>query len=377
MGEGAGAPTMTGAEVAAALTRGPRGLRMLLEFAALSDASVQPGNALGPLGKQLFRANARGENAVTYAPIWRPLGRQMRRLNSPRAVQKLADPLARIPRLIDELDLIEPDEHLLRASAAEAVEAGHYWEEPGALDLVTSTPEVRSALKRVAAHVSPTICALSWWSDAATDAQCTVQWEGASPWSSASPGARVGAFRSWRKETASEQGPWWSTPPIESEHSTGRFADGSPIRLWLEEDAFGRDRALVHPLVPIDERRILEIREEQDWVRLCREHPLDATTSRRLLWGSATGRDGAWTMPDWTAVVEEYDGVHLSLGAYLDLAGRALDVDDRSATLIAGWHPDATFWLTPMPESARSPELWTARETQTSAIDVRWSREEG
>jgi hypothetical protein len=368
---------MTEAEVAAALTRGPRGLRMLLEFAALSDATAHPGDSLGPLGMQLFRAFSRGENAVTYARVGRPLAHRTRKPNSPRAVQKLADPLARIPRLIDELDLIAPDEHLLRASTAEAVGAGHYWEEPDALDLVTMAPEVRRSLERVAAHVAPAIRALSWWSDAPTDTQCAVQWDDASPWSSAASGERAGAFRSWRKETASEYGPWWSTPPIESEHSTGRFSDGSPIRLWLEEDAFGRDRALVHPLLPIDERRILEIREEQDWVRLCREHPLDTTKSRRPLWGSATGRDGAWTVPDWTTVVEEYDGVHLSLGAYLDLAGRALDVDDRSASLIAGWHPDATFWLTPMPESARPPELWTARETQTSAIDVRWSRKDG
>lgn len=364
------------ADVAAALTRGPRGLRMLLEFAALSDASGQPGNAAGPLGTHLFRADSRGANAVTYARVGRTLGRRTRRSSSPRAVQKLADSLVQIPRLIDELDLIEPDEHVLRACVAESVEAARYWEGPDALDLVTLTPEVRRALERVAAHMSPAICALSWWSDAVPDSQCTVQWEDDSPWSSTAPGARDRAFRTWRSQTPSEHGPWWSTPPIESEHSTGRFTDGSPVRLWLEEDTFGRDKALARPLVPIAGRKILEIREEQDWVRLCREHPLDVTESRGILWGSATGRDGAWTLPDWTTVVEEYDGVHLSLGAYLDLAGCALDIDGCTATLIAGWHPDATFWLTPMPEPAGAAEHWAARHTLTAAIELRWSKED-
>ena len=41
----------------------------------------------------------------------------------------------------------------------------------------------------------------------------------------------------------------------------------------------------------------------------------------------------------------DYDAVHLSGLAYLATAGRALNAG-AAATVLAGWGPDETYWLT-------------------------------
>jgi hypothetical protein len=55
-------------------------------------------------------------------------------------------------------------------------------------------------------------------------------------------------------------------------------------------------------------------------------------------------------VPDWAAVAERYDAVHLTYAGYLSSAGLAIPVedpaDDSARSLIAGWNPDATYWLT-------------------------------
>jgi hypothetical protein len=43
---------------------------------------------------------------------------------------------------------------------------------------------------------------------------------------------------------------------------------------------------------------------------------------------------------------------------YLMTAGRALEVDDGRATVLAGWDPDATFWLNDVLRLAGPPTYW-------------------
>ena len=38
--------------------------------------------------------------------------------------------------------------------------------------------------------------------------------------------------------------------------------------------------------------------------------------------------------------------MHLTVVGYLAAAGIAIDVDGDAASVIAGWAPDETFWLT-------------------------------
>lgn len=51
-------------------------------------------------------------------------------------------------------------------------------------------------------------------------------------------------------------------------------------------------------------------------------------------------------VPDWEQVAGQWDAVHLTTLGYLSGATRALPVDTDTATMIAGWNPDTTIWLT-------------------------------
>ena len=53
--------------------------------------------------------------------------------------------------------------------------------------------------------------------------------------------------------------------------------------------------------------RVLEIRCAEDWLRLCRAHPLEVSASRRHDWYRTTGMVGPWVIPDWSTVAQEAD----------------------------------------------------------------------
>jgi hypothetical protein len=72
---------------------------------------------------------------------------------------------------------------------------------------------------------------------------------------------------------------------------------------------------------------------------------MDVSNCRRHDWRRATGRDGCWLIPDFAAVAQDYDAVHVSIAGYLVTAGRALPVGG-AWTVLAGWDPDQTYWLT-------------------------------
>lgn len=129
--------------------------------------------------------------------------------------------------------------------------------------------------------------------------------------------------------------------------------------------------------------RIAEIRTPEDWAELCRRYPLDVTAQRRHVWFETTGRKGRWVIPDWSRVAEEFDGVHVGLAGYLQTAGAVIDVgscfpgeghgrlgeeseaiptagdtDDRTASVLAGWHPDTTFWLNDVIDTVTEVVEW-------------------
>lgn len=171
-------------------------------------------------------------------------------------------------------------------------------------------------------------------------------------------------------------GEWWSTPPYGLWSSTGTWPDGTPIGVELVEDDFGLERARACRLRLRPGARIAEIRRLEDWAELCRRFPLDVTAQRRQVWFETTGRKGRWVIPDWSRVAEEYDGVHVGLAGYLRTAGAVVDVaegrlgedsdsvptagdtDDRTASVMAGWHPDTTFWLNDVIDAVTEVADW-------------------
>ncbi|SDY63785.1 hypothetical protein SAMN05660209_03348 [Geodermatophilus africanus] len=135
-----------------------------------------------------------------------------------------------------------------------------------------------------------------------------------------------------------------------------------PAGLQLVEDSLGWESARSWPVSPpAQTARVLEVTGPVAWVTLVERFPLDVTASRRHDWWRATGRDSAWAIPDWAAVAEEFDAVHLTVDGYLATAGRALPVrtpDGPAGTVLAGWDPGATWWLTDVLPGLGEPTDW-------------------
>ncbi|MEI4271293.1 hypothetical protein TEK04_06120 [Klenkia sp. LSe6-5] len=158
------------------------------------------------------------------------------------------------------------------------------------------------------------------------------------------------------------QGWSWPSRPRADQWSALATAMGSVRDHWvsadLVEDEVGWPAARTWPVQVRPGARVLEIRGAIDWTALVARHPLDVTASCRHDWFRCTGRVGDWLLPDWGSVAAEVDAVHVPVGAWLALAGRPLDVTGtRAATVLTGWDPDTTWWLTDVVESG-DPTDW-------------------
>lgn len=284
---------------------------------------------------------------------------------------------AEVAALVDEVDLARAgpgglDGLTLLLALRDAVDSARHWQEPDGEDVLAATPEVRAALRRVAAHVAASPAAAWWDAPADTGAQWTVTFDGAA--SPAVEGTAAQRLHRWRTdEEAAEAraarerpadprapwgGWWWSVPVAGLRASTHRLEERGPVGLWCVEDGHGWEAAGVRRLVPPREARVIEVDGADAWVDLCRRHPLEVSAGRRHDWFRATGRSGRWWVPDWSAVAREADAVHLTVAGYLTASGRALPVADGVATALAGWDPDRTCWLTDVADDATPSERW-------------------
>lgn len=141
-----------------------------------------------------------------------------------------------------------------------------------------------------------------------------------------------------------------------------------PVGLVLVEDEMGWRSARTWPVQPPPGARVYEVTHPGAWAALVERHPLAVTASRRHDWWRVTGWDGAWAVPDWEVVATEYDGVHLTVDGYLSAAGRAVPVAVPGTrpvrTMLAGWDPDATWWLTDLLADLGQPTDWRRRDEE-------------
>ena len=68
----------------------------------------------------------------------------------------------------------------------------------------------------------------------------------------------------------------------------------------------------------------------------------------------------------WSRVFGPLAAVHLTVLGYLATAGRALPVLDQF-TVLAGWEPSETWWLSDVLQRATEPSTWRASESGTLA----------
>jgi hypothetical protein len=240
-----------------------------------------------------------------------------------------------------------------------------YWQPPHEADVVAAAPGVIAALRPVADAVA-TAPASAWWNTPVDLAalRYTSRFDAGHP---PSPPTLTGArerLHRWRAGVIEEDhaaatdrpadpaapfsGCWWSTPAMASLVTTTRPLPGlGSIELAWEEDSFGQRSASIWPLTTTRMPRVWEVDRPAAWVRLVDRYLLDVTNARRHDWYRTTGRVGAWRIPDWSAVADDWDAVHVTVAGYLTTATRALPLGDGdSATVLAGWNPDQTWWLT-------------------------------
>lgn len=335
------------------LLMGPRGRRLCLQW-VYRLAEEQAGQSPGSVENEIHRAGGAFEERVTTTfPFAKP--------SPPRPDPATLPGPADVARHLSLLRVREPTPREALTLLADTAAFAMYWQAPWGEDILATTGLVRDALRPIAgvlaeAHVN------RWWG---SEADLTAQWtvrevesveSGPEPLA-ASTGELLRASSQETRDTEQTfrqtyadrdvAGEWWSIPPRELTRST-RFLKGlGPVGLWVEEDAADPSLHVATHIDPPHGSRVLEIRGPDDWIQLCGQFPLEVTASRRVVWGETTGRTGPWLMPDWAAVAESgIDAAHLTVRGYLTAAGRALPVGDGHATVLAGWDPDATYWLT-------------------------------
>jgi hypothetical protein len=146
---------------------------------------------------------------------------------------------------------------------------------------------------------------------------------------------------------------WWVTPRLNRISDTTRGPIGSAlaVKLVCNDDWYvSAEKLQVWNVEIPPEAKIYEVHTPLDWIHLVERFPKLQITPDTQNWLRWTGCSGPWLTPDWKAVAEHFDGVHVSIGGHLATAYTAWPIGDHF-TILTGWHPDATFWI------GRSPKV--------------------
>lgn len=339
------------------LLDGPRGRRFLLELALRADELAA--------GEDEEYVEESLHSAVFLEGYHLSQGTRMPGVMfgpGAETARRTRIPAAEVARRLEAVPLPELDADLLRLTLADAVEHAAYWQPPEGSDILAALPELRAGLLRIAEHLLASPLIGHWADPVGASEQHVVGWDEDPPVLDA--GSIRTSLRRWHAKTIvrelnSHSGVWWSAPSFSAPSSAGVSAHGVPAALWFVEDSMGWDYATTQRIVaPATGHGILELCTPEDWVDLCRRFPLDLSAQKRGTWDVSTGREGAWVIPDWSRVAEEYEGVHLSILGYLRCAGRALPVDEERSSVIAGWDPDETYWFVNGLQSVGRPTRW-------------------
>jgi hypothetical protein len=334
------------------LLQGPRGRRLCLELAMQLDPDVKT----AAFGLAYELDSGRGTSRVLLTA--KSSGDDATPPSAPSS-EELAARLA-------SLDFAGLENDLMQAALERSVDSARYWQEPDGEDVLAGLPVITAALAPVAEQVMA-VPGIQWYWQPRRVEQWAIDWRSANDPAPLPKNPRLTLTEWGRKERAEDEraarerpndaranvsGTWWSIP-----HGLVHTVGQMPAGLGLVEDSLGWERA--SPVPVRGAGRTLEIRTAADWVMLCRRFPLEVTASRRHDWYRATGRQGRWVIPDWEQMASEWDALHLTVLGYLNGATRALQVDTQTATVIAGWDPDSTIWLTDVARESEGPrQLW-------------------
>ncbi|MDO5720198.1 MAG: hypothetical protein Q4P05_05630 [Actinomycetaceae bacterium] len=276
------------------------------------------------------------------------------------------------------LDMVKPrplTPSFARDILADTTGMAEYWTQPSDLDRLALMPQIQNCLKRFAT-VASQASATSWWDDGvAFDQQWKVEWEVSnSRYEGEHPREilRREQVDSQQLEIQEEQeftgnfdvprsGAWWSTPPAGLTQSTRELWDGTCAGMWWIEDS-SEDLAVDSRPLAINTNNVYEIHSPHAWKYLCETYPRTVTAQKRYDWYRVTDLSGEWVTPDWFAVSNDYDGVYLSVAGYLRAGGLPIEIETGVSSLIAGWNPDTTYWLTNIVQPAGEFISWVIDE---------------
>lgn len=266
-----------------------------------------------------------------------------------------------------------------------SVDAARYWQPPDEWDGALALPGSDEALRPLAELLVGTT-ATAWWTDRLDlDDQHEVEMvDEAAPTVRGQLVGAAGRLTRWRTDRDLEDtmhvgsdrglehaagGDWWTLPLFAGlVRTTPTVPSTAPAALCYPEDSFGWSDARSWQLRAVRAPRVYEIDGPDDLSALVSRFPLDVTRSRRRSWWETTGVDGAWYLPDWSAVAREHDAVHLTVRGYLTTAGRAVPVHGTpvagACTVLAGWTPGETVWLADALEPAGPARRWRRRDDE-------------
>lgn len=356
-----------------AVLAGPRGRRLCLELAMELDPDVR--TMVFWLAYELDPGRGTSRVILTVAV---PSEETVPSEERPREPQVPTVTVGEVAMALASLEVSDIPEDLAAASLRAAVDTARYWQEPDGEDVLVSHPLIRAALIPLADRLLETSLRARAWGQPRSVEQWVIDWRSAED-PTPLPRAPGRLLTDWGVQERDEEaqaavgrpsdptvnwsGTWWSVP-VALVHSVGRI----PAGLDLIEDSSGEDEATVIPVRGVG--KTYEVRTEYDWTWLCQRYPFEVTASRRHDWYRTTGRDGRWVIPDWEQVATEFDAVHLTTMGYLSSAGRALPVGRDTASVVSGWNPDTTIWLTDSVREGDGP-----RQSWRRSEDDAWVRE--
>lgn len=281
------------------------------------------------------------------------------------------------------------EQAVMLGALTDTVDNAWHWGEPDEEDQALAQPPIARALQPIARAVAASPAAAWWVEPLAPDRQLYVQWLDSPRLEPPQLAGAADELGNWRQHTVADEtgaedapddplaaitGVWWSSPgwPARLPVTTRALFAGAAVKLWLEEDGSGNTVARCWPLRARQRPRVYEIAEPQDWSALATRYPLVVDRARRRTWRPATGWSGGWVIPDWPAVAADYDAVHLTVAGYLTTAGRALPAGERR-TVLAGWNPDETYWLTDLLQQHGPPTEWHLQEPETETAPITWT----
>jgi hypothetical protein len=272
------------------------------------------------------------------------------------------------------------DEGALLAGLQAVVDFARYWQEPDDEDRAFACAEACAALRPVAEAAAAAVDAvpgMHWWAEPVDgsrqrctqfldeqpqpEPQLTGTGERVQAWLADARDDEVSAHDRPEDPAAPYSGHWWSSPALSGlPVTTRRLPTLGAIGLGLIEDGHGLRLARCWPVAPQGGDRVYEIHGPEHWAGLVDRYPLDVSRSRRHDWWRVTEWTGRWLIPNYAAVAADWDAIHVSVAGYLTTAGVAVPTADGARTMLAGWDPDATWWLSDVLALASPPEVWRA-----------------